>query len=106
MSAWPDDRVPGAMAELRKTKETADRLANGDSPDDADQIRVLAGLVRQLAEQVERLVTGQAAAVRTATAAPAAERDRAEAEAEATVEEDRTPERAPAEPLNDRSKSP
>ena len=44
------------VAEVRKTKETADRIANGDSPKSgADDVRVLAGLVHQIAEQVERL---------------------------------------------------
>jgi hypothetical protein len=34
----------------------ADRIANGDSPKTgADDLRVLAGLVHQIAEQVERL---------------------------------------------------
>ena len=43
------------VAEVRKTKETADRMANGESPKgDADEVRVLAGLVHQVAEQVER----------------------------------------------------
>jgi hypothetical protein len=44
------------VAEARKAKETADRIANGDSPKSgADDVRVLAGLVHQIAEQVERL---------------------------------------------------
>ena len=44
------------LAEVRKTKETADRIANGDSPKQgADDLRVVAGLVHQIAEQVERL---------------------------------------------------
>lgn len=47
--------LKAVVEEARKTKETADRLANGDYPEDADHIRVLAGMVRQLAEQVERL---------------------------------------------------
>jgi hypothetical protein len=45
----------GALAEVASVKDTADRLANGDYTEDADHIRVLAGLIRQLAEQVERL---------------------------------------------------
>ena len=44
-----------AIAEVVKVRETAERLANGDSTDGADQVRVLAGLVFQLAEQVQRL---------------------------------------------------
>jgi hypothetical protein len=53
--------IRAVVEEARKTKETADRLANGDYPGEADHIRVLAGMVRQLAEQIERmgeLVTG------------------------------------------------
>jgi hypothetical protein len=49
------DPNEAALAEVRKVKETAERLANGETPDEADQTRVLAGLVFQLAEQVERL---------------------------------------------------
>ena len=45
-------------AEARKTKETAERMANGDGPPgEADDIRVLAGMVHQVAEQVERLAS-------------------------------------------------
>lgn len=47
--------MEAALAEVASVRETADRVANGDAPEDADQIRVLAGLIRQLAEQVERL---------------------------------------------------
>ena len=47
--------LSAVVEEARKTKETADRLANGNYPGEADHIRVLAGMVRQLAEQVERL---------------------------------------------------
>jgi hypothetical protein len=44
------------VSEVRKAKEVADRIANGDSPKTgADDLRVLAGLVHQIAEQVERL---------------------------------------------------
>jgi cytochrome c556 len=46
------------MAEVTKVKETAERMANGDYPADADQTRALAGLIHQLAEQVERLASG------------------------------------------------
>jgi hypothetical protein len=52
------DPADAALAEVIKVKETAERLANGDTPGEADQIRVLAGLVFQLAEQVERLEQG------------------------------------------------
>jgi hypothetical protein len=46
-----------ALAEIRKVRETAERLANGDYPTDADHVRVLAGMIHQLAEQVERLAS-------------------------------------------------
>jgi hypothetical protein len=47
--------VEAIRSEARKTKETAEKMANGDSPSQADDIRVLAGMVHQVAEQVERL---------------------------------------------------
>jgi hypothetical protein len=48
--------VDAIVAEARKTKETAERMANGEGPPgEADDIRVLAGMVHQVAEQVERL---------------------------------------------------
>ena len=50
------DGVEAIIAEARKTKETAERMANGDGPPgEADDVRVLAGMVHQVAEQVERL---------------------------------------------------
>ena len=52
------DGVEAIVAEARKTKETAERMANGDGPpEEADDIRVLAGMVHQVAEQVERLAS-------------------------------------------------
>ena len=52
------DGVEAIIAEARRTKETAERMANGDSPlREADDIRVLAGMVHQVAEQVERLAS-------------------------------------------------
>ena len=51
-----DDGLEVVLAEVRKTKETAERIANGESPKEgADDLRVVAGLVHQVAEQVERL---------------------------------------------------
>jgi hypothetical protein len=51
-----DDRLEVILAEVRNAKETAERIANGDSPKEgADDLRVIAGLVHQIAEQVERL---------------------------------------------------
>ena len=56
------DDVSAILVEARKTKETAERMANGDGPpDEADDIRVLAGMVHQVAEQVERLASAVSA---------------------------------------------
>lgn len=50
------DGADAIIAEARKTKETAERMANGEGPpSEADDMRVLAGMVHQVAEQVERL---------------------------------------------------
>lgn len=52
------DGVNAIVAEARKTKETAERMANGEGPQgEEDDIRVLAGMVHQVAEQVERLAS-------------------------------------------------
>ena len=83
-----------ALAEVRKVHETADRLANGDTPVEADQIRVLGGLVAKLAEQVERLAT---------PVGPGVDPQAARHDRELELEEDRTPEEAPADPLDDRA---
>ena len=52
VDAYRDDGSSGRVAKIR---ETADRVANGESVGNGeDPLRVLAGLVRQLAEEVER----------------------------------------------------
>jgi hypothetical protein len=96
--------VPGnvkqAVVEIRKTKDTASRLANGEYPEDADHIRVLAGMIQQLAEQVERLAGVGPLANLPKAAGVAQVRSK---EAEAAVEEDQSPGKAPAEPINERT---
>ncbi len=47
--------IEAALIQITKVKETADHLAKDDAPEGADQFRILAGLVHQLAEQMERL---------------------------------------------------
>lgn len=65
------DGADAILVEARKTKETAERMANGEGPPgEADDIRVLAGMVHQVAEQVERL-----AAIVSRDTAPLAESD-------------------------------
>lgn len=95
------DQSEGIRAEAKKTKETAERLANGDSPEGADHIRVLAGLIHQVAEQVERL----AAQLDELPDGSRQEGGMSSHEAERQLEEDRTPEDAPAEPADDRAAS-
>jgi hypothetical protein len=90
--------VEAALIEVRKVKETADHLAKGDAPGDADQFRVVAGLVHQLAEQVERIVAPMRPPI------PGAEGYPEDHDMEAMIEEDRTPEDGPAEPLDDRAR--
>jgi hypothetical protein len=100
----------GALTEIGKVRETADRLANGESVEGGDTERVLAGLVAQLAAQVERLsgahLPSQPGPDRSTEAdvpgSDPADPRGAIHEAEMLAEEDRTPEDAPAEPLIER----
>jgi len=48
--------IDEALLQIGKVRETAEHLAKDDQPDGADQFRVLAGLIHQLAEQMERVV--------------------------------------------------
>ena len=95
------DQYQGIRAEARKTKETAERLANGDYPASADHVRVLAGMISQLAEQVERLASPGS----EISNGDWSDRDADAGGSEAASEEDLTPERAPAQPANDGSTS-
>lgn len=84
-----------AIDEVRKRRDTAARLANGESTEDADHIRVLAGMIQKLAEQVERLA-GDGRIESSARGTSQVE--------EAVVEEDRSPRDVPVDPANgDRS---
>ena len=92
-----NDETEGVRAEARKTKETAERLANGDYPEGADHIRVLAGMISQLAEQVERLASPGS----DISNEPRNDREVPPGQIEGELEEDRTPEEAPADPSDD-----
>jgi hypothetical protein len=48
--------IEAALREVAKVKDTAEHLASGEASA-GDQSRAVAGLVHQLAEQVERLFT-------------------------------------------------
>jgi hypothetical protein len=91
--------VDAALAEIAKVKETAEHMARDDSPPGADGFRVIAGLVHQLAEQLERIVAaGHQPPIPGDAGYPEDRHDRA-----VMLEEDRTPHAAPAEPVNDRA---
>jgi hypothetical protein len=93
------DDLSAIEAEILKTRETADRIANGEQPaDEADETRVLAGLIRQLADQLSRTVE-QVFANQTGRLETTDDRQR---EVERLEEEDVTPTDAPAEPARDR----
>ena len=48
--------IDEALLQIGKVRETAEHLAKDDQPDGADRFRMLAGLIHQLAEQMERVV--------------------------------------------------
>ena len=81
--------VQGARVEVDAVIETAGKVAHEGLDPSADSVRVLAGLVLQLAEQVGRLLDG------VATTASA---DRSPNETDTPTEEDSSPGDAPAEP--------
>jgi hypothetical protein len=91
------------LTEIAKVRITADKLAKGESVEGGDTERVLAGLVAQLAAQVERLSGSQPArdpaADANVTPSKASETKQAVHEAEMRAEEDRSPEHSPADPL-------
>jgi hypothetical protein len=102
--------LQGVAAEARKVRETADKLAEGDSPEGADTVRMLAGMIRQLAEQVERLAVDTVPAAARGTeptvargTGPAVDPEAVQHDRDVVLEEDRSPERAPAAPLADRA---
>jgi hypothetical protein len=94
-----DAEIDAALVQIGKVKDTAEHLAKDDAPPGADQFRVIAGLVHQLAEHVERIVAANSKAPIPGPDGYPEDRH----DAEVTLEEDRTPDVAPAEPLNDRS---
>src|SRR3954470_3850928 len=98
MNAMPQiesGNLDAVRLEIQKVKETAERMANGDYPEEADQLRSVAGLVHLLAEQTERLIEPMRAPLSSVD-------DRHDAEV--ALEEDRSPERGPAAPLDDRAR--
>lgn len=92
------------QAEARSTAETADRLANGESPEGADEVRMLSGMVRQLADQIGRLADLLDAHPGSEMTPDAANKEsgRGGNAGEVAWEEDLTPEDAPADPARER----
>ena len=86
-----DDHREGARAEIAAVIETAGKVAHEGLAPGADGHRVLAGLILQLAEQVARLADTPQLESRAAA-------DRSPNELQAPVEEDRSPQDAPADP--------
>jgi hypothetical protein len=99
MSTMPgveSGNLDAVRLEVRKVKETAERMAHGDYPDEADHLRSIAGLVSHLADQTERLIEPMRAPIGENVDDPHDE--------EVALEEDRSPERGPAAPLDDRTR--
>jgi len=48
--------VDAALVQIVRVRETAGRLAKDGAPQDADPFALLAGLIHQLAEQMEHVV--------------------------------------------------
>lgn len=101
MAMSSTSETQAAIEEIRKTRDTAARLANGDYAEDADHVRVLAGMIQKLAEQMERLARNGQAVLHTTGSGRTGQGD--SQIDDAVVEEDRTPQDAPADPLNDRT---
>jgi hypothetical protein len=57
------------IAEIRSTRDTAEKIANEGATEGTDVARLLGGLIAHLAEQVEKLASG--------SLAPASSRDQA-----------------------------
>jgi hypothetical protein len=86
-----EDLREGVRAEIAAVIETAGKVAHEGLTPGADGPRVLGGLILQLAEQVARLADAQQLESRAAA-------DRSPNEVEAPLEEDRSPQDAPADP--------
>jgi hypothetical protein len=97
-------------AEVVVTRETAERVAHDGPQPRSDAPRVLAGLISQLAEQVERLVDTLASApdgtipavdgqIEATTPVASRTPDVTPNQADAPAEEDTSSEQAPAKPL-------
>lgn len=87
------DERSGIVAELDAVIETAGKVAHDGPEPGSDGIRIVSGLVLQLAEQVRRLAEPS---IGETASEPVT--DRSPNEAEAPSEEDVSPRNAPADP--------
>ena len=88
------------VAEIRSTRETAEKIAKDGATEGTDVARLLAGLIAHLADQMEKL----AAASSSSGSSDGPEQGRQEPVtriADATPEEDVSPQDAPAAPARD-----
>ena len=88
------------VAEIRSTRETAEKIAKDGATEGTDVARLLAGLIAHLADQLEKL----AAASSSSGSSDALEHGREDSGtqiADATPEEDVSPQDAPAAPARD-----
>ena len=84
------------IAEIRSTRETAEKIAKEGATDGADVARVLAGLIAHLAQQMELLASGSPAI--GTTDGHAHDREEPVAQIVDATEEDISPDDAPAHP--------
>lgn len=88
------------VAEIRSTRETAEKIAKDGATEGTDVARLLAGLIAHLADQMEKL----AAASSSSGSLDDPEQGREDSGtqiADATPEEDVSPQDAPAAPARD-----
>ena len=88
------------VAEIRSTRETAEKIAKDGATEGTDVARLLAGLIAHLADQMEKL----AAASSSSSSSDGPEQGREDSGtqiADATLEEDVSPQDAPAAPARD-----
>jgi len=88
------------IAEIRSTRETAEKIAKEGATEGTDVARLLGGLIAHLAEQMEKLASGSL----VGEASAAKQHDRAGSKTQITdaaQEEDVSPQDPPAAPARD-----
>ena len=88
------------IAEIRSTRETAEKIAREGATEGTDVARLLGGLIAHLAEQVEKLASGSLESD-AATGRQQAPEDSATPTADAAQEENVGPQGSPVAPTRD-----